>query len=910
MNKGIYNREVPPETAVDWHAVNAGRVMEELGTSADGLSLKEAFQRLRLFGPNRLKKAYKPPEILTFLSQFRSPLIYILLVASLLSFIGRHIVDGTVILAIVMLNALIGYIQEHSAEKAIEALKKLAAPHATVIRDGEEVDIDASEITLGDLIVFEAGDRVPADGRLFEASNLKVDEAALTGESVPVQKEPGVLPADTPLADRWNMVYSGTMVSYGRGMAYVVATGMQTQIGQIAEQVSAEPPIVTPIQRKLSKLAAYLGAAGIGIATGIMVAGILRRIAILDVFFLGVAAAVSFIPEGLPAVVTIVLALGAQRMARNYSVIRKLSAVETLGSATVICSDKTGTLTRNQMTVRTAYTPDHSFTVTGEGYVPHGEFFEHSHKADRISHPDLEGLLTALALASDAHLHFSEDGRGVWSITGDPTEGALVVAAEKLGLKRHDLEELQPRIDEVPFDSNRRYMATLHRLPDGRKVVYVKGAAEHILSMCSTYWQGGRVRKLSGHALAGFVEQNTRMSSSAMRVLAAAFKEVPHDTENIEPKDVESDLTFIGAVGMIDPPREEAPSAIDAARDAGICVIMITGDHPDTARAIAGMLGLLDEGGQVVEGKFINFMTDDELNVAIRDIAVIARAEPQHKIRIIRALKSRGQIVAMTGDGVNDAPALKMADIGIAMGITGADVAKEASDMILLDDNFSTIVCAIEEGRNIFANIRRVTLYLLSTNSGEILVYILSILLGLPIPLLPVQILWVNLVTDGFNTVPLAFEPGEPDVLKRPPRPPDAPIIGRAMAFRIAFMALFMFFGTIGLYIWGLRHESLAEARTLAFAAIALFQIFNVLNVRSERYSIARIGLFSNPYVLLGTSISVLAQIAAIHTGFLQTVLGTVPLTLPQWALSAGVASSILWAEEVRKLIAGKRQRI
>jgi Ca2+-transporting ATPase len=682
---------------------------------------------------------------------------------------------------------------------------------------------------------------------------------------------------------------------------------MQTQIGRIAEQVSAEPSIVTPVQRKLSKLAGYLGIAGIAIAAGIMVAGIVRRMSLLDVFFLGVAAAVSFIPEGLPAVVTVVLALGVQRMARNYAVIRKLPAVETLGSATVICTDKTGTLTRNQMTVRAAYTPDHSFTVTGEGYAPQGEFFEGGHKVDRRAYPDLNGLLTALVLASDARLLLLEDGKGTWSISGDPTEGSLVVAAEKLGLKRHDLEEIQPRIDEVPFDSNKRYMATLHRLPDGRKVAYVKGAVERITGMCSTYWQDGRVNKLSDEALAAFMEQNTRMASAAMRVLSVAFKEFPPDTEDIEPADVESGLTFLGAVGMIDPPREGAALAIKAARDAGIRVIMITGDHPDTARAIADSLGLLNRGGQVVEGKYLNSMTDDGLNAAIRVIAVVARAEPEHKIRIIRALKSHGQIVAMTGDGVNDAPALKMADIGIAMGITGTDVAKEASDMILLDDNFSTIVCAIEEGRNIFANIRRVTLYLLSTNSGEILVYLSGILMGLPIPLLPVQILWVNLVTDGFNTVPLAFEPGEPDVLKRPPRRPDSPIIDRGMAFRIAFMAAFMFAGTIGLYIWGLNNLSLAAARTLAFVTIALFQIFNVFNVRSERYSIARVGFLSNPYVLLGAGVSVLAQIAAVQAGFFQNIFSTVPLTFTQWLLCTGVASSILWAEEVRKLVAGRR---
>jgi len=893
-----------PETA-NWHAMPASQVLEQLGTTPDGLSAEEARRRLERFGPNELREEEGPSPVLAFLNQFRSPLIYILLVAALLSFAGRHPVDGYVILAVVILNAVIGFSQEYRAERALEALKRLAALRASALRDREEEDIDAAELVPGDVIMLAVGDKVPADCRLFVTMSLKTDESALTGESLPIEKETDPLPADKPLAERRNMLYSGTTVAYGRGMAVVTATGMSTEIGRIASEVAAEPRRLTPVQRKLSRLAGHLGIAGLLIAVGIVAAGLARQLNLLDMFFLAVAAAVSFIPEGLPAVVTIVLAVGVQRMAKRCAVVRKLPAVETLGSATVICSDKTGTLTKNEMTVRQGYTADVRFTVSGEGYAPEGHFYIGDREIVPSDYPDVELLLTALVLCNDARLHLEEDP---WKIIGDPTEGALVVAGEKLRLKKHELEAAQPRTNEVPFDSEKRYMATLHELPDGRKVAYVKGAPEVVLSMSDRYRAGGEVAELASEIAAEFAARNAEMAAGALRVLAAGYKEFPAETQEIEHPDVESGLVFLGAVGMIDPPREEAKRAVQAAREAGMRVIMVTGDHPDTARTVAELLGLLEEGMRVVPGRTLDAMTDDQLAAEIERIAVFARVEPQHKIRIVRALRDRGQIVAMTGDGVNDAPALKLADIGIAMGITGTDVAKEAADMVLLDDNFATIVSAIEEGRSIFANIRRVVLYLLATNTGEILVYMSGILAGIPIPLLPTQILWINLVTDGFSTVPLSMEPKEEGILREPPRNPREPIVNRQVVYHIVFVALFMLVGTLALYRYELEHTTLDRARTHAFVVMALFQIFNIFNVRSSRYSIFDIGVLSNPYVLVGATASVLAQIAAVHMAFFQSVFHTVPLSSSEWALAVAVASTVFWAEEIQKAIARRRR--
>ncbi|MHB0913215.1 MAG: cation-translocating P-type ATPase, partial [Armatimonadota bacterium] len=654
-----------------WHALPKEEVLARLNSSPVGLSKEDAEARLSVYGENRLPEEKRISPIIGFLNQFRSPLIYILLVATILSFASGHPTDGTVILVVVLLNAVIGFLQEFRAENTIAALKQLSAPKATVLRDDEEAEIDASGLVPGDLFLLEAGDKVPADGRLIEEANLKVDEAALTGESVPSGKMVEPLPIEASLADRRNMVYSGTTVSYGRGVAVVTASGSATEIGRIAAQVAAEPRALTPVQRKLARLAGQLGLVGLAIAGILIVAGIVADLRLFDVFFIGVAAAVSFIPEGLPAVITIVLAVGVQRMARNCAVIRKLPAVETLGSATVICTDKTGTLTKNEMTVVTGYTPETRFTVTGEGYIPEGRFDSDGESITGESSPDVEALFTALVLCSDARLHMEGDK---WKIIGDPTEGALVVAGQKLGLRKHDLEKSQPRVGEVPFDSESRYMATLNRLPDNRGVIYVKGAPEQVLAMCDRYLVGERPQALDKDILAEFTARNEEMAEGALRVLAAAYREVSPEAEIGE--ELNGGLIFLGAVGMIDPPREEAKEAIRVARAAGIRTIMVTGDHPDTARAIAERLGLLGADMRVVSGRIVNEMSDEELATAIERIAVFARAEPEHKYRIEKALRSRRHVVGMTGDGVNDAPALRLADIGISMGITGTDVAK------------------------------------------------------------------------------------------------------------------------------------------------------------------------------------------------------------------------------------------
>ncbi|MHB0998653.1 MAG: cation-translocating P-type ATPase [Armatimonadota bacterium] len=889
-----------------WHALSTDQILDQLDTTRDGLSDVEAKKRLEQYGANELKETARISPIIAFLNQFRSPLIYILMLAALFSFASGHPIDGFVILAIVILNAVIGFYQEYQAERALEALKKISALQATVIRDNEEVEIDSSDLVPGDIILLQTGDKIPADARLIFATNLKTDESALTGESLPVDKNTVQLPSDSPLAERSNMVYSGTAVVYGRGTAAVTETGMNTQMGKIATQVTESDQGSTPVQRRLAVLAGQLGVVGLIIAAIIIVIGLMRDFSLLDMFFVGVAAAVSFIPEGLPAVVTVVLAAGVQRMAKRFAVVRKLPAVETLGSATVICSDKTGTLTRNEMTVKTGYLAEREFTVEGEGYAPVGKFHYDNQVITHEDCPDIGILLKAFVLCSDSRLHHEEN---TWRVSGDPTEGALIVAGEKFGLRKHDLENEEPRVDEVPFDSEKRYMATLHKLPDGRKVAYVKGAPERILAMSSRYYSVGDTPEINDKVLDIFAKHNARMAADALRVLATAYKEFPAETHRINQSDVESGLIFIGAVGMMDPPRDEAKQAIQAARTAGIRVIMVTGDHPDTARTIGRMLGLLDNDMEVVAANTLDNMSDSELTESINRIAVFARAEPEHKIRIIRALKQNGQIVAMTGDGVNDAPALKMADIGIAMGITGTDVSKEASDMILLDDNFATIIAAVEEGRSIYANIRRVILYLLATNTGEVLIYLIGILSGLPLPLIPVQILWINLVTDGFSTVPLSMEPREEGILQEPPRNVNAPIVDKNMIQRIVFVSLFMLVGTLGLFIWELENSSLDKARTFAFVSMALFQVFNVFNVRSDKHSIFHVGIMSNPYVLAGASISVLAQIAAVHVGFFQNIFRTVPLSLAEWGVITAVASTVFIADELRKLVARKLQK-
>ncbi len=874
----------------NWHAKPWEEVMREIGATPDGLTPAEAEERLRIYGPNILAGEQKQSPVIKFLEQFRSPLIYILLLASAISFALGEVIDGSVILFIVIFNAIIGFTQEYRAEKALEALKQMAAPTAQVVRAGDEISIPSENVVPGDIIRVVAGDRVPADARLIEAVRLKAEEAALTGESVPVDKHTDPLPADIAIADRDNMIYAGTIIASGRGTAVVTSTGVNTVTGSIASEVQAAPADETPIQRKLAQIGNLLGVIGSLIALLLVGIGILRGFTIYTLFLTAVAVAVSFIPEGLPAIVTIVLAVGVQRMARRRAIIRKLPAVEALGSATVICTDKTGTLTQNEMTVRTCCTPDGGYTITGEGYRPEGEFLTDDTPVDPNEHPDLVRLLTAAALCNDSHL-VERDSQ--WIITGDPTEGALVVAARKAGIRKPSLDEDYPRIDELPFESDLKYMATLNRTDGGRNAIYVKGAPEVVLGMCD----------LPDARRDAIMQTNHDLAAQAYRVLAVACKDAPTDKDHLHRGDVESGMTFLGLFGMIDPPRPEAFDAVRKAKQAGIRVIMITGDNPDTARAIADELMILNSG-ETVTGRELERMSDEELERRIGRISVFARVDPQHKYRIVQALKKQGHIVAMTGDGVNDAPALKRADIGVSMGVTGTDVARESSDMVLSDDNFATIIGAVEEGRTIFANLRKVVQYLLSTNTGEVLTFIVAIVAGLPLPLLPVQILWVNLVTDGFSTAPLSVEPKEGDVLRQPPRDPREPVVTRRSLWRMGTIAAIMTAGTVGIFYYSMRADDLDTARTMAFATLAIFQLFNAFNARSPVQSIFRLGFLSNPLVLAGVGISFLLQVAAVEVGFMQRIFETRSLAVHEWALVIAISSSVLIIEEIRKAVA------
>jgi Ca2+-transporting ATPase len=882
----------------DWHTMPIDMVLHELNSSIEGLKFAEATERLRIYGFNRLPEEKKPTLLLKFTAQFKSPLIYILLVASAISFALHEVIDGSVILLITFFNAIIGFAQEYKAEKSLEALKKMAAPTATVIRESEEIEIPSEQLVPGDIVAIETGDRIPADVRLIEAVRLKVDEAILTGESVPVDKDPIPLPQDTPITDRKNMLYAGTVAVSGRGLGVVVATAGNTEMGQIAKEVQSAPSTETPLQQKLGKIGQLLGFIGIAIALLLIFIGKIREFELRDLFFTAVAAAVSFIPEGLPALVTIVLAVGVQRMARRNAIIRKLPAVETLGAATVICTDKTGTITKNEMTIRVCWTSTSEFYVTGDGYKPEGQFLVDGTPVQVNEFPELKLMLTICTLCNNSHLI---ERHGDWSIAGDPTEGAILVAARKAGLKKRTLEEEYKRIDEIPFESERQYMATINKTASGQLLLCVKGAPERIISMCSSIRYHDKNEPLLPEKSKFILETYQSLANRAYRVLAIAYKELPSEKSEVSQSDVERDLVFLGLVGMLDPPRPEVFEAVKKAKQAGIRVIMITGDNPATATAIAREVGILDNM-EVVSGTELDNMSDEELANRIGRIAVFARTEPRHKLRIVQALKQNGELVAMTGDGANDAPALKSADIGISMGITGTDVAREAADMVLADDNFATIVAAIEEGRVIFSNLRKVVEYLLATNTGEILTFISSIIAGLPLPLLPVQILWVNLVTDGFATSPLSVEPPESDVLKRPPRDPREPIISKFQISRILMVATIMTVGTMLLFE---RHldVGIVKARTIAFVTLATFQLYNAFNARSSVTSILKLGILSNLFVILGVGAGLFLQIAVVQIPLLHPVFRTTSLGFGEWLLALGVSGTLLVAEEMRKKI-------
>jgi len=884
---------------MSWHTLSVEETFVKYGTSAYGLTDEEAQSRLARFGPNELTEKGQVSPVVTFFRQFMSPLIYMLLIATAISLLLGHLIDAAVIIAVVFLNAVVGFIQETKAEQAIRALKEMAAPRAKIRREGQRQEIMAREIVPGDIILLEVGDKVPADARLVEAATLHVDESALTGESAPVVKSTGTLPEEVPLAEMANTVWMGTAVTYGRGVAVVTETGMNTEMGRIAASVETVTEEETPLQQRMKQLTVTLGYLALGVSLAIFVGGLLRGYALFDMFLFTVATAVAAIPEGLPAIVTIVLALGVRRMAHRHVIIRRLPAVETLGSATVICTDKTGTLTKNQMTVEKVFVDRTFIRVTGEGYCPAGHFWLDGRTVTPSEEPSLDLLLRIAVLANDAHLKCSDTR---CSIVGDPTEGALVVAAAKGGLQKEEMEKRWLRLDEVPFNAELGYMATLNEVPSAphRHVVHIKGAPERLLEMCHNIYHNGQVIELTEDDRREVCRAHQSMAQDALRVLAFAYDELPEGQTSISPEQLVAGLTFVGLTGMIDPPREEARVAIGVAEEAGIKVAMITGDDPVTARAIGSSLGL---NGRVMTGSEVNRLDDRQLTDLVESVDIFARVTPEHKLRIVQALKRRNQIVAMTGDGVNDAPALKTADIGVAMGVTGTDVAREASDMILTDDNFASIVGAVEEGRVIFGNIRRVVFYLLSTNAGEVITLGLALLVGLPLPLIAVQILFINLVTDAFYDIALGVEPSHEQVLREPPRSPEEPVLSQGTFYRLGMVAGHMAVGTLALFVWQLQFANLENARTVAFTTIAAFQWFNAFNARSATVPLYRLGLLSNIWLPLAFIATATLQLVVLYVPFLQPVFGTEPPSFLDWLAIALVSGSILLVEEIRKTL-------
>ncbi len=890
-----------------WHSLKIDDVLSSLKTSEEGLKDYEAKERLVNYGANVFVKKKEISPLKIFVNQFKSFLIWILLFAAGISAVLGHMIDTVVISVIVILNSILGFIQEYRAEKAVEALEKMSAPRATVIRDGKKMKISAHKLVPGDIILLEVGDRVPADARLLEAVNLAADESALTGESVSVTKLVKVLKEEVVLSDRKNMIFAGTIITYGHGMAVVTNTGMKTEMGQIARMLETTPDKKTPLQKKMEQVARVLGLVVIGITAIIFGLGVIRGQDFFDMFLTSISLAVAAVPEGLPAIVTITLAIGLERMAKNNAIVRKLPVVETLGSATVICSDKTGTLTRNEMTVRQMFIDNKLISVTGEGYKPEGKFL---HKGTVfVPERNIHSLhmLKVGALCNSASL-YSEEGE--WKITGDPTEAALIVAAAKAGFARASLLEQHPQVGEISFDSKRKRMTTIHRTNKGKHIACMKGAPEIVLDLCSHIYRDGRMWRLKKAEKEQILKIIDAMGAKALRVLGMAFKYVSDKKSGkYKSEEVEKDMVFLGLMGMIDPPRQEAKEAIKTCEKAGIKVVMITGDNKITAKAIATELNILKPGKLVLTGQDIEEYDDIKFDKIVERVAVYARVSPEHKMKIIKALKTRKHVVAMTGDGVNDAPALKNADIGVAMGIAGTDVAKEAADMILEDDNFATIVKAVEEGRGIYDNIKKFIRFLLSSNIGELMTIFAASLIGLPLPLIAVQILWMNLLTDGLPAVALGVDPIEKNIMQRKPRKPEERVIDSNMIFRIALVGAIMMVGTLWLFNSELMAgASLSRARTIAFTGIVMFQIFNVFNSRSEKDSMISESLVSNKYLLLALVSSVGLQVLILYIGFFQVLFDTVAIGLMDWVKILVVSMSVIVIIELEKLYMRKQE--
>ncbi|MCM2331647.1 MAG: cation-transporting P-type ATPase [Pseudomonas sagittaria] len=892
------DRPLPPHTPA-WHTLSPGEVEQTLHSGSGGLSTEEVARRLEEHGPNRLAPPKRRGPLLRLLLQFHNILLYVILGAAVIAALLGHWVDFGVLLAAAVINAIIGFIQEGKAEAALDAIRAMLSPHATVIRDGRRREIDAAELVPGDRVVLGSGDRVPADLRLVASRELRVEEAALTGESLPVEKSCGEAAKDAPLGDRFGMAYSGTLVVYGQATGIVVATGAATELGKINQMLKGIENLATPLLRQVDQFGRLLALAILGVSALTFVFGTLwRGHPAAEMFMMVVALAAAAIPEGLPAIMTVTLALGVQRMAQRNAIIRRLPAVETLGSVTVICSDKTGTLTRNEMTVQRVVCAEQVFTVGGAGYQPQGDFSLDGRAVDVEHYPPLSLAIRAGVLCNDARLH-EEDGQ--WQVGGDPTEGALLVLGAKAGFSQHLAEAAWPRRDSIPFESQHRFMATWHHDSDGASWIFVKGAPERILEMCATQMgQDGEQALDVDH----WRRMATDTAARGLRLLALACRRSGPQGSDLAFDDMNEGFSLLALVGIIDPPREEAIAAVDDCHRAGINVKMITGDHAETARAIGAQLAI-GVGRPAVTGAEIAVMDDATLRQVVRSVDVFARASPEHKLRLVQAMQDDGEVVAMTGDGVNDAPALKRADVGVAMGLKGTEAAKESADMVLADDNFASIAAAVREGRAVYDNLKKFILFMLPTNGGEALVVIAAILFELTLPLTPAQVLWINMVTSCTLGLALAFEPAERAIMARRPRPPGQALLSGFFVWRVLMVSLLMMTGALGLFLWEMNNGGSVEtARTLAVNAVVMAEMFYLLNSRSILASVLnREGLTGNHYVLLAIALCIPLQLAFTYAPFMQGIFGSTDLSAGDWLKVLGAGLLVFVVAELEKWV-------
>jgi magnesium-transporting ATPase (P-type) len=896
----------PADAHACWHALPAGDVLGQLGVSrARGLSPAEAAERIARHGPNSLPAPERRSPLARFLLQFHNVLIYVLIAAAVVTLVLGQWVDSAVIFGVVVINAIIGFVQEGKAERALDAIRGMLSPCAQVLREGRRQSLPAAQLVPGDIVFLVSGDRVPADLRLVELRSLRIEEAALTGESVPVEKSCDPVGTDALLGDRSSMAFAGTLVTYGQGTGVVTATGLATEIGRISAMLADVATLETPLTRRMAVFGRWLTVAILALAGGSFAFGtLLRNYTATEMFMAAVGLAVAAIPEGLPAILTITLAIGVQQMARRRAIVRRLPAVETLGSVTVICSDKTGTLTRNEMTVQRVATSTATFDVSGAGYEPVGALTLDGAEPTGTQRRALEEIARAALLCNDATVRRGDDGR--WSMTGDPTEGALITLALKTGLEEDFEREAWPREDIIPFESEHRFMATLNHDHRGRAEVFLKGAPERVLDLCADERRDGGLAPIDRE---GWQRRAHELAEAGMRLLALAARPASPPPASLSFPDVErGGFTLLALVGIADPPRPEAIEAVARCRRAGIRVAMITGDHVVTARAIGAQLGLADRL-EAVSGHEVEALSDEDLREMVGRVSIVARASPEHKLRLVTALQARGEVVAMTGDGVNDAPALKRADVGVAMGVSGTEAAKEAAEMVLADDNFASIAAAVEEGRTVYDNIRKAIAFILPTNIGQAGLLVVAIVLGITFPITPVQILWVNMVTAVTLALAVAFERAEPDVMERPPRDPRERLLNGFLLWRVFFVGALLVAGSLVLFLRALEHgDSLAAARTVAINALVMGEIVYLFNVRQLTASILnRAGLLGNPKALAAVAAMVALQAAFVYVPFMQNVFHTAPLTLQDWRDIAGFGVAVLLVVEAEKWIVRRR---